>query len=672
MAATMAATSSSRDDADGTIGSGASSNPGAGRPSKNARKHRMAHRSTEGHDGKAKAKRGTSSAFLQSPSADSPKQRSRHRSGYYEQEAKSRHRGKRSSSQRGAFAGSDESIRASLRNERSPRRVQEERESKARSRRPSSSSLKSDDAVSTVVASRSGRGVRPKSGRHYGSSRSIGNEDTEHGRKVRPMVSSSALELEKLGTDESVGDKKSKELEEMEASLYRQTEKMKQQNTTTASGKDEVTEARKSESFCSSRRRLIVGFLVILLVVASGFGAYFGTRPSASEAVMDQPSGVLPTQSPEIDVAPTPKTVTSMPTATPTEVLLFDPPTPEDCSAISNGGTVVGQEDMPTKTIFVDLDVTLSAPTELGILMEGLKEKIQEVVVPELAGCVNQGPFFTRGRRRINDVSRYAIANAAVDVFSPTNGSCTTVSGLPCYRVAAAFDVSLKGDDVKILTLIGLLSGVLGVDDSWVAKLGLGATYESIAFENIYLNVISESPSLSPITSKPTVTPSAAPTTPEPTKRPSSRPTNQPSSVPSATDPPTTDAPTPLPTATDPPASGNLLTYPSDISSSGGLLSTTLTIAEASYTIPNSNIRVNSRLLNGEFPGPTFRIKPGDTLQVTYNNDLADQGIGYVHNTYSGNDESNVHFHGLHVSGELPSDDTTYVSIRFLSCSPQR
>jgi FtsP/CotA-like multicopper oxidase with cupredoxin domain len=102
------------------------------------------------------------------------------------------------------------------------------------------------------------------------------------------------------------------------------------------------------------------------------------------------------------------------------------------------------------------------------------------------------------------------------------------------------------------------------------------------------------------------------------------------------------------------------------------LLSTTLTIAEASYTIPNSNIRVNSRLLNGEFPGPTFRIKPGDTLQVTYNNDLADQGIGYVHNTYSGNDESNVHFHGLHVSGELPSDDTTYVSMRFLSCSPQR
>jgi hypothetical protein len=239
-------------------------------------------------------------------------------------------------------------------------------------RRPSSSSLNSDDAV------------------------------TEHERKVPPRACSSALELEKLETDESVEDKKSKELEEMEARLYRQTEKRNQQNETTASGRDEVTEARKSESFCSSRCRLIVVFLVIL-VVASGVGAYFGTRPSASEAAMDQPSGIVPTQSPEIDVTPTPtKTVTSMPTATPTEVLLFDPPTPEDCSAISNGGTVVGQEDMPTKMIFVDLDVTLSAPTELGILMEGLKEKIQEVIVPELAGCVNQGPFFTRGRRRIN------------------------------------------------------------------------------------------------------------------------------------------------------------------------------------------------------------------------------------------------------------------------------
>ncbi|KAL3941294.1 MAG: hypothetical protein SGBAC_004317 [Bacillariaceae sp.] len=99
---------------------------------------------------------------------------------------------------------------------------------------------------------------------------------------------------------------------------------------------------------------------------------------------------------------------------------------------------------------------------------------------------------------------------------------------------------------------------------------------------------------------------------------------------------------------------------PSEIVSEDGVLSTTISIAQGTYTIPGTPFTVNARLLNGEYPGPTLRIKPGDTLEINFENNLVDTGSEYVHNEYSGNDISNIHFHGLHVSGELPSDDVTH------------
>eukprot|EP00928_Gymnodinium_smaydae_P061002 TRINITY_DN4501_c0_g1_i1.p1 TRINITY_DN4501_c0_g1~~TRINITY_DN4501_c0_g1_i1.p1 ORF type:complete len:494 (+),score=44.23 TRINITY_DN4501_c0_g1_i1:101-1582(+) len=98
---------------------------------------------------------------------------------------------------------------------------------------------------------------------------------------------------------------------------------------------------------------------------------------------------------------------------------------------------------------------------------------------------------------------------------------------------------------------------------------------------------------------------------------------------------------------------------PPSISSSNGTLQTSISIEIASPSIGGMSMR--TRLLNGKFPGPTLRVKPGDTMKIKFNNLLADQGLAYVHNQFSASDESNLHFHGLHVSGELPSDDVTYV-----------
>jgi len=48
-------------------------------------------------------------------------------------------------------------------------------------------------------------------------------------------------------------------------------------------------------------------------------------------------------------------------------------------------------------------------------------------------------------------------------------------------------------------------------------------------------------------------------------------------------------------------------------------------------------------------------------LHLHFISELEQSGKAYKHNSYSVPNESNLHFHGLHVSGEVPSDDTTLV-----------
>jgi FtsP/CotA-like multicopper oxidase with cupredoxin domain len=69
----------------------------------------------------------------------------------------------------------------------------------------------------------------------------------------------------------------------------------------------------------------------------------------------------------------------------------------------------------------------------------------------------------------------------------------------------------------------------------------------------------------------------------------------------------------------------------------------------------------NTRLLNGQMPGPTIRVKAGDEMRILFKNKLQQQDTRVTtENKFSYPDSSNLHFHGSHVSGELPSDDVTY------------
>jgi len=104
------------------------------------------------------------------------------------------------------------------------------------------------------------------------------------------------------------------------------------------------------------------------------------------------------------------------------------------------------------------------------------------------------------------------------------------------------------------------------------------------------------------------------------------------------------------------------LQQPTIIDSENGLLDITLTLKYETWTLDGTSFALrNTRLFDGKLPGNTLRISPGDTVKILYQNQLELQS-GAVNsgvNVFSYPDHSNIHFHGGHVSGELPSDDVT-------------
>jgi FtsP/CotA-like multicopper oxidase with cupredoxin domain len=86
---------------------------------------------------------------------------------------------------------------------------------------------------------------------------------------------------------------------------------------------------------------------------------------------------------------------------------------------------------------------------------------------------------------------------------------------------------------------------------------------------------------------------------------------------------------------------------PPEIVSQNGSLNFNVT-AQADVVTGNPEF-----VYNGSTVPPTLRLLPGDTLNVKYTNDLPTPpaGAGYTNNT-------NLHYHGLHVSPQAPSDDS--------------
>jgi FtsP/CotA-like multicopper oxidase with cupredoxin domain len=105
----------------------------------------------------------------------------------------------------------------------------------------------------------------------------------------------------------------------------------------------------------------------------------------------------------------------------------------------------------------------------------------------------------------------------------------------------------------------------------------------------------------------------------------------------------------------------------------GGYHTGTIEIGEASFVIGNAGDTLTTRayrqapdeIPNGEpggtfsIPGPTMRMMPGQTYVLTFKNTLPYEEPSPEHNVLKDPNITNIHTHGLHVSGMTPADDVT-------------
>lgn len=104
-----------------------------------------------------------------------------------------------------------------------------------------------------------------------------------------------------------------------------------------------------------------------------------------------------------------------------------------------------------------------------------------------------------------------------------------------------------------------------------------------------------------------------------------------------------------------------ILPTPTMISSDGQVLHVDLVISETVVCIAHRKY-MRTRAINGMVPGPTIRIKPGQTLKVRLINKLSeDCRREEKSNSLTFNQQTNIHLHGLHIDGDWPSDSVTRV-----------
>jgi FtsP/CotA-like multicopper oxidase with cupredoxin domain len=118
-------------------------------------------------------------------------------------------------------------------------------------------------------------------------------------------------------------------------------------------------------------------------------------------------------------------------------------------------------------------------------------------------------------------------------------------------------------------------------------------------------------------------------------------------------------------------ATGQPLQTPNQVTSVNGVLDYTLTAGMSTFDLGGRTVR--SQVYNGQFPGTTMVVDPGDTMNVLLRNRMKARYLPYgassenpppifpgqpyaVYPQPLGN-VTNLHVHGMHVSPTAPSDD---------------
>ena len=85
-------------------------------------------------------------------------------------------------------------------------------------------------------------------------------------------------------------------------------------------------------------------------------------------------------------------------------------------------------------------------------------------------------------------------------------------------------------------------------------------------------------------------------------------------------------------------------------------------VGEATFTINGESFTTRAyRQPGGNYsiPGPTMKVIPGNKYVLSFHNTLPYEVKSTQHNVFKDPNVSNMHTHGLHISGESPGDDVT-------------
>jgi suppressor of ftsI len=102
--------------------------------------------------------------------------------------------------------------------------------------------------------------------------------------------------------------------------------------------------------------------------------------------------------------------------------------------------------------------------------------------------------------------------------------------------------------------------------------------------------------------------------------------------------------------------------HPSSETNGDAYYSGTMEIAEATFTIAGETITTRAYGQEGKphsIPGPTIVMKPGNKYVLSFKNKLPYQAKEMAHNVFKDPNISNLHTHGLHISGMTPGDDVS-------------
>lgn len=186
---------------------------------------------------------------------------------------------------------------------------------------------------------------------------------------------------------------------------------------------------------------------------------------------------------------------------------LYDSPTSEECDAISTNDFNVDSKDLISRHFIIEMDVSLESADGTvfddisGDLLLHLEERLQEIMMPELAGCSEEDPSSSlRSEARTGGLlHRYVIAHAIADVFHNEGQNCEARrAGTSCFSVTVELELFLKGDETT-LTITNLITGVFA-GEPLVDKLDLDVPFEGVEVTNVFSDnpTITDSPASSP------------------------------------------------------------------------------------------------------------------------------------------------------------------------------